>query len=261
MTDKPLVFLIHGMGFHEEGWSSEVQRALATQAERYAYFDAAREGTPLTDVVDFVEITYDDVFRRALENWQNKNSELLKEIGEKDREQAEKAVGWLEGMAETDDNPAWTHAVDVLLWRFSPYFRNTIKSVVAEKITGKLVQKTRESEFAYAKAAIVAHSLGTAIIHDVLADLAFGRYTSPRAAVNGFDPVAFRFESIHSICNVSRILELEGYPVYESRVRPGPVGDRNSYCKHFYHYHNRLVPFTLPKPFQPDWEVKWFHDK
>ena len=27
-----------------------------------------------------------------------------------------------------------------------------------------------------------------------------------------------------------RGFELEGYPVYESRVRPGPVGDRNSYC-------------------------------
>lgn len=261
MADKPLVFLIHGMGVHEEGWSSNVQKALAAQAEQYAHFRPDDGGTPLTDLVDFVEVTYDDVFRRALENWQKKNGELLKEVADRDREQAEKAVGWLEGIGETEDNFGWTHAVDVLLWRFSPYFRNTVKSVVAERITAKLIQKTGESEFAYAKASIVSHSLGTAIAHDVLADLAFGRYASAKAPVNGFDPVAFRFESIHSICNVSRILELDSYPVYKSRVCPGPVGDPNSYCKHFFHYHNKLDPFTLPKAFQPDWDVRWFHDK
>lgn len=262
MADKPLIFLIHGMGTYTEGWSKPVQDALNEHAQKFVYFKTTQNGAPLSTLVDFAEVTYDTVFQKALDNWQRNAEQLLQEVAPEDKETAEKAVGWLKGIGDTDKADfGWTHAADVVLWRFSPHLRNTVKAHVADEITKNVVEKIQASDLRSVKAAVISHSLGTAVAHDVLADLAAGRYTAPGVTANGFDPRSFRFSSLHTVANVSKILELEGYPVYTSKVRPGGVTDPNSYCKHFFNYHNKFDPFTHPMPFEPPWEVKWYHDK
>ncbi len=259
MTDKTLVFLIHGMGTHKAKWSKSVQEALQCHASGYEFFKKSGNKN-LTKFVEFVEIVYDDIFTNALKNWEEKNKELLQQVATADKAQAEKAVYWLKGMKNGKNNFAWTHAVDVLLWRFSSYFRNSIKAKISAKMTRKLIESAKKNSICYAKAAVISHSLGTSVMHDVLANLAFGRYL-PAHMPNGFDPKAFRFMSLHTIANVSKILELDDYPVYCSRVRPGSVDNQESYCQHFFNYHNTLDPFTLPRPFRPPWPPDTFHDK
>lgn len=255
MAEKPLVFLIHGMGVHKAGWSRMFRNKFAEKALLY------RPQASLEDDIEFAEITYDQVFRDAIQNWAATNTRLLSEIGEADREMAEQAVGWLDGMGEEERNPIWTQVADVLLWRLSPFFSFTVRTHVAKCIAEKLRQRMGRDGQHHARASIISHSLGTSVIHDVLADFAHGRYTGDNAAGNGFNAEFFRFESLHTIANVSRVLERSESPVYTSRVRPGRMGDKHSYCKHFYNYRNKWDPFTCPKPFEPPWEVRWYHDK
>ena len=261
MADKTLVFLLHGMGVHKEGWSTPVQEALNTHAQTYAFFKTKKNGKDIADLVDFHELVYDNVFETATTNWDKQSRKLLEEVAPEDKDTAERAVGWLDGMGKKEDNFAWTHAVDVLLWRFSSFVRNTIKTQVAAEVTREVVERSKRSDLRQVRCMMISHSLGTAVAHDTLADIAAGRFTTPGAPINGFHPKGFRFAALHTIANVSKILELDGYPVYSSRIRPGPNGDDASYCVKFFNYHNKFDPFTVPRPFEPDWPVQIYNDK
>ena len=171
-----------------------------------------------------------------------------------------KAVGWLTGLESKQDSFGWTHAADVLLWHVNPYFRNTIKTTVADRIVKDVVAAIKASPFRLVHASVISHSLGSAVVHDTLTDLATGDF-SGNSGDFGLRPEFFRFESFHTIANVSRLLDRTGYPVYDGPIQPGERGLAGSYCDHFYNYRNRFDPFTLARPFEPDWDVRWYHDK
>ena len=59
---KNVVFLIHGIGTHPEGWSQADDgpvKALSKAAEYYSDFS---EQEPISGAIEFVEIRYDDIF-------------------------------------------------------------------------------------------------------------------------------------------------------------------------------------------------------
>jgi len=53
------IFLIHGIGKHQEGWSNPLQKRIKELLKRYTpYHDL--DDAAFKKVLDFIEITYDD---------------------------------------------------------------------------------------------------------------------------------------------------------------------------------------------------------
>jgi hypothetical protein len=97
----------------------------------------------------------------------------------------------------------------------------------------------------------MAHSLGTAVAHDALAELGGSNTLDGKA--NTLSAQNFKFASIHMLANVSRILQ-SSPKVYDSVVRPGTRRQANRYCMKMYSHQHSLDPFTIPRKFAP---VTW----
>ncbi|MDO3378180.1 hypothetical protein [Geoalkalibacter halelectricus] len=254
MLEKPLVFVVHGMGAHPPHWSANFIKTLEDAAGQYAFF----QDQPLGERVEFFEVGYDRIFRDTLAAWEDNARRILQLAAPMDREMVEKALGWMEGLAEEQDNFLWTHVADVALWKLAPYLKKMVKTEVAAQMTTRIRERLEQSAVKDVPCAVIAHSLGTAVSMETLCDLARGGWTEGE---QGFDPRFFRFESLHMLANVSKILEAPNYPVYTGPVRPGPAGDAESYCRHYYNYHHQLDPFTQVRCFRPDWDARFYHDK
>jgi hypothetical protein len=95
---------------------------------------------------------------------------------------------------------------------------------------------------------IVAHSLGTSVVHDSLQILG----TEPIAGfTNALGPPNERFRAIFMLANVSRVLE-SGVGAFESIVRGGGQNDLKSTCTRFLSFRHELDPFCVLKPFLPN---------
>lgn len=256
MTNKRLVFLIHGMGTHTKGWSKEFLDQLEKDAKDYDQLKSVK----IRDAVNFKEIVYDNIFTGALNAWSDTAKSLIDGAPALEAEMIKKAIGWLTGLKSQENNFGWTHAADVLLWHISPFFRNSIKTEVANIIVKEVVSEIKASPFRLVNGSVISHSLGCSVAHDTLTDIASGAFRGQRTDF-GLRPEFFHFESFHTFANVSRILERSGYPVYGGPVQPGQNGDAGSYCNHFYNYRNRYDPFTIARPFEPNWHVRSYHDK
>ena len=260
MAEKPLVFVLHGMGVHDKegAWAKPYIDALDAAIQRHGYAKLAG-GDSIAEKVDFQPLSYDSYFSDLLENWEKNAKEIIEAAGATEKETVENGLDWLSGASDTDDNFAWSHVVDVFLWRFSPYVRKAIKSHIGKEMAKKITERVDQSATGIVNCSVVSHSLGTAVASQVLADLANGAWTPDDP--NGFDPRFFRFMTLHTVANVSKILEISGYPVYDGVVQPGPAGEESSYCRRFFNYRNQFDPFTMVKTFDPGWQSNFYNSK
>ncbi len=260
MAGKPLVFILHGMGVHKNDgkWAQPFIDALDASIETHNYANLKGDGK-LAKKVDFVPISYDSYFSELLENWEKNAKEIIDAAGAMEKETVENGLDWLSGISSTEDNFVWSHVVDVFLWRFSPYVRKAIKSHIGKIMAKTLSNRISKSPTGLIKCFVVSHSLGTAVVSQVLTDLAKGAWSPDDP--NGFNPRFFRFASLHAVANVSKILEMDEYPVYDGVVQPGPAGEAGSYCRRFFNYRNRFDPFTLFRTFDPGWHSNFYNSK
>ena len=67
---KNVIFFVHGVGRHTKGWSrieGGPIHALVEASKQYDCFN----GLKLENLVDLVEIRYDDIFDQHLDQWAN----------------------------------------------------------------------------------------------------------------------------------------------------------------------------------------------
>lgn len=260
MAEKPLVFILHGMGVKDKDgdWAQPYIDALDVAIKRHGYAKLSG-GKSIAEAIDFHPLSYDSYFKELLANWEDNAREIIDAAGTAEKDTVENGLDWLSGASDTDDNFVWSHVVDVFLWRFSPYVRKAIKSHIGKEIAERIAQRMDQSATGIVKCSLVSHSLGTAVASQVLADLANGAWTPDDP--NGFDPRFFRFLTLHTVANVSKILEMGGYPVYDGVVQPGPAGEATSYCRRFFNYRNQFDPFTMVRTFDPGWEANLYNSK
>jgi hypothetical protein len=256
-SSKPLVFLIHGMGVFAAGWEAPFVQALDDAIKQFGYTAVPVAGGSIKDAIDLQPITYSGRFTDLMASWETHAQQLIDAATPAQKPQVQKAIGWLttSGIA-TKDPFVWTHVMDVFLWVTSPMLRNVIKNDVALALTSNVV--ARRNDDPMVNTSFVCHSLGTAVAEQTLQDLAAGNW---QGGVNGFAPSWFHFNSLHTVANVSKLLEFDPahYSIYDGLVRPGPYGDANSYALYFYDYRHELDPFTLPRPFAPSaWPAELF---
>jgi hypothetical protein len=237
------IFLVHGMGVYDgDTWAGEVKQVLVKAYNQY----------PRLAAIDFdaqfeiVMIHYDPIFQEIVSKWQADSKALTPLAESVGAPLVASLVGWLQGAAKKDGNFIWTHAADVLLYRLSATVRERVKVHVAKQIVDGVSQQYDEHQRSLWS--VVAHSLGSAVVHDSLDMLATG--VVPGVPVNAFDPTIEQAQVVAMVANTSRLLETVP-DAYLSAVQPGKAGQRGRDCLRFLNLRHFLDPFTIPQMFHP----------
>jgi hypothetical protein len=239
---KHVLFLVHGMGVHKKGsWANSVIKKLKDSSKKYSYFRESK----LEDEVKFVPISYDNIISsEVLKKWQedaSKISDFAKENGLEDND----ALNWLKNAGKTEKNFLWSHVADVIIYRFFRIYRVRIQMAVVKQIADEVDRQIRE--FRKARCSVLAHSLGTAVVHDSLHYLGTEKWGG---STNIIYPTHWRFQSIFMIANTSRLLQTEP-KAYNSIVKPGPNLDSGSYFCKYFNFRHELDPVPFPRMFDP----------
>lgn len=250
-----VLLLVHGMGRHAPGWSATVTAKLDEVALRYPRFRKQYPSGGVADHLRVAEVTYDACFRQYVDQWQESVDQLVEfmEVNEAHAggqlEDFGEVLDWVRLRATPGERKFfWSHAADVLLYRFFPLVTDEVRVTVLEQLAQALAGRN-------VRGAVLAHSLGTKVTHDCLQLLGTEPFGGGQSflASNGYF-----LEAVFTVANVSRILGRvrPGDPdVYQSVVHPrstsatavAPPG----YCGAFFNFRHAFDPFTLVKPFRP----------
>jgi hypothetical protein len=238
---KHILIFIHGMGVYvdengnsENSWGIGALDVLKAQYEKYPSLV-----TSFDDVFEPVTINYDFIFNNILRRWATE-ANAITNTGIDAAEIALRMVHWLNDGAQTDDNFAWTHVGDVILYRFFNLVRQRVKISVAKQIHDALEPN---QDGAVTRWSIIAHSLGTAVTHDVVH--AMSSTTPNDAGIPILDAMVPKANLIAMIANVSKTLENDAM-VYTSAVVP-PVS-----CDVYLNANNKYDPFVMEKLMIPE---------
>ncbi len=238
---KNLLLVAHGMGVHAAGWEQEVRKKLEEVAGRYAAFQP--DATRLWNEVELQPVSYDGILSDALAQWKANAGGVMDFVAKNKLPDAGN-LDWLGVLAQQDGEFLWNSAGDVVVYRFFRLFRERIRSRVMREIADKVFADPGRH---FRDCTIVAHSLGTSVVHDSLQVLG----TAPIAGLaNALSPPNERFRSIFMLANVSRLIESD-VEAFRSIVRGGSQNDTKSYCTRFHSFRHELDPFCVLKPFTP----------
>lgn len=251
-----MLVLVHGMGTNPAGWSDDPTGPKAKLNGVARQYGAFKTGPAFSDRLVVKEIAYDDCFATLVNQWQAKATELATFASSAQRP-LPKIVDWLDKSLPASEASAkqffWSTAADALLYRGFTLVRDRVRVAVMSQLVNLLKNAGPEA----VDVTIVAHSLGTAVVHDVLQLLGTGVLPDEVKDVEVLLPSRWKFANLFMIADVC----LLGPPAardidpFESVVRPVmPDGSRDGYCRKFVEVWHRFDPFAILAPFRPgDW--------
>ncbi len=227
---KSTLLFVHGMGKPTDEMFNQWKSTLKRPYELYS------RGETFEDRFDCVNIEYDTIFENLRNNWNSQIDTILNsgvtgvELPSRDD---------LAGI--TEDNFFTTHIQDVLLYRFIPQVAEHVRAHVITQINDAIQTADSSSQIS-----IIAHSLGTSVIHDAVNAMC----QTPDDNGNRLSPGDFRFQTIAMIANVSRTLETR-WSVYDSQVKPGHDNSDNYVTNTFLSTSHKLDPLVSLRRFSP----------
>ncbi|WP_185235941.1 hypothetical protein [Teredinibacter franksiae] len=239
-----LLIVIHGMGKHTaSSFKSEVVNGCNNALHRYSSYS----GKKIENEVHIESIGYDAIFDKLRAEYAESGKTLTQFITDGS------AGGDLPGFVDEltgvqaelgDDQFLYTHVLDVLFYL----------TLVGEKVRLSVAEQFVEAVKKYpagTRINVVAHSLGTAVMHDTLNKLYSTGYktaTGDRAKSSGghdiyLDPFTLPVDMYWAFANVSPIItKLSGLSgPADSIVKPGDGGCLGSFLNTFHEFD----PFTL----------------
>ena len=246
-AEKHVVVLVHGMGKHRPGeFRRQFTRALNSAMQRYRGFETRR----IENLAIVEEINYDRFFDEARARMAQTSAPIYERLAG-----IAALTGPEPGLVLTlanierklgHDRFLYTHFLDVIL--YSSLLGARVRIEVARQLAGII------ADYPTRRIHIVAHSLGTAVVHDTL-DLLYRENADLSHDIPGLSVVTHRLASIWMIANVSRLMtDFSGLTdPYRSVVRPGPGGCTN----HLIDVRHALDVFTWYRPFAPDNDGSW----
>jgi hypothetical protein len=242
MAKHALVF-VHGMGEHKEGWHAPALKVLTEAMPKYAAFS----GTQLSDFFTPMPILYSDFYTKLRETWKTSVAaikvELSTELEAADVPDRESINSEFDSVANAigagADSFVWTHAMDVVLYRFFSLTRQKVNVHVASQMMAATGMK-------FSAWSVIAHSLGTSVAHNTLHAL----YTTNLIG-KPLTPSETRPKVLAMVANVSRVLQLPAMKVFQSKVMPGPP-QLGRACETYLNCRHLFDPFMFPQPFEPD---------
>ncbi|MBR7800921.1 hypothetical protein [Undibacterium fentianense] len=252
MAQEQVVLLIHGMGSFAKApdqalgkFGESFVTSINTSLKEFEKFKKKK----ITDYVDLVEFNY-SVFFDEMRNKMAKNGQTIQT-----RLAAIQGAGDISSLTATligldknfnSDSMFYTHWLDVIF--YTTLIGNSIRVSLGKQIA-QLV-----NEYGQDKVHVVAHSLGTAVLHDTL-HLLYRPESDPENQFSNLDIGQHKLRSITMIANVSRILNHFNHLTspYNSIVKPGSAGCTSS----FFNVHHELDPFTWISRFSPPQNGTW----
>jgi hypothetical protein len=236
---KHVIFLVHGMGTHGEGWHAAYETQLRGL---YASYSGLAQ-LPFSDHFVVEPVRYDQEFEALRDIWKKSSAGLgsaLKKSGVKSA--LVEMLNRLSGIANKDTFLS-THIGDVLMY----FALRQVSGLVRDSVRLQILKGIKKhGKVGNVRWSIIAHSLGTAVVHDSLHGLYTSSSVNPKANFTGVT----RPTVLAMIANVSRVMEDGGnFDVYTSRVHPG-VGLKAG-CLYYLNARHEWDPFTQPKKFAP----------
>lgn len=239
-----VLFLIHGMGRQQLNWADPVIEKLREISRQYKYF----EENSLDDAVRFEPVRYDHIFDDLLNRWQTDFTGIMDSEAEALIPRG-RLTDIMQSMDAAERHFFWSHIADVLIYRFFPLVRDRVRMELIREIARK-VNHYRNQYGNNTRFSFVAHSLGTAVLHDSLHLLGSTPWDDEIANVMG--PPHTRFQALFMLANTSRILQSNIDP-YESIVCP--VGSKGDQAKEYLDQYRNVLhaydPITLIRSMKP----------
>jgi hypothetical protein len=246
------MFLVHGMGAFSHTradkpaarkWADEVVSALETAWSQLP----SRQGTKLSQLVDFVPVSYDSIFYTLTDNWQKGLAQLKDALGAEIYEQVELL----------EPNPQsffWDNIVDVLLYRYTFNVFRDVRVRVLDQIVSVMEERLRPGGNSQTQFSVMSHSLGTAVTNEAL------HYLSTRD-IAGYDVIRTRpFYRYFALANVSRVLWREPGSIYDvTGLRPAIAGKPGA-VREMMSFRHVADPFPAPLCFTPNWQAPGFRE-
>ncbi len=263
---KKYVFLAHGMGTYQAGWDRPYCEAVLKALMNYSPFKGMTAAQIEAAHIRFVPLTYDGVLDGFRKRWKTQADGVAPAIAK------EWPAGKLLFSALTDSGDAqgvpkgffWSHLLDPLLWYTLPTARMAVMSQVAGQLVDELARMYKEE--GDNTSCVLAHSLGTSVVHDSLVGLRLmpERVLAGKPIPNVFKPGLHRWRLVATIANVSKLLQALTTPdaaVSVDQFDPehsalAPALD-DSLCDVFLNARHRIDPFTWPRQFAPTWSMNY----
>ncbi len=254
---NPVVILLHGMGNHTVPKPSTNERGsfgkeCIDTLNRTLQLYPTHKDMSIEDEVSFVEINFNHIFDSIRKDMADAGKSVKDFIaGAGAGTQLGDVPGLIASIANfeaslNDDDFIFTHWLDVMFYK--SYWGEMVRNHVASKL-GEVMSKNGARDLH-----IVAHSLGTAVIHDVLHKSYSGQYLD-NDDIADLSIGTHKFASLTMIANVSRLANTIS-PIanpYQSVVKPGPKG----VARRMMNIHHQLDPFTWPKNFVRQKNHNW----
>jgi len=271
---RRLLFLLHGVGVHGAGWADEPGGPAAVLREASARYGAFKK-RPLDARVRLVPLSYADILDDAAARWRKaaldgakraadgaegaarragdflRQAPWLARAADALEEGAAKLKPWAEKLSELPElaelarhlpaiDAAWPdHAADVAAWRADARCRDEVRRHVGAALRTTLLPLAEDG--VPVTAVFAAHSLGTAVAHDVLDELG-RRWLTTRGS---FSPRRWRWRAAFMLADVSRLLAVGGP---ESLLRSGPERDPASWVRRLYEVRHAWDPIDRAVP-------------
>ena len=225
-----IIFLVHGMGQFSTGWEKSVVDQMRSFCDTYS-----KPGTGDFDKrFKCIAVNYSQLFLDILQQWAKEKKDLSAVTDLVGADLVNKLISWIADDGSIEKNFFWSHLFDVVTYRLLPTVRDAVQVRVAMQLFDGINGLDVDSDWS-----IIAHSLGTAVIHDTLQT--WYEQPLPGGGKLGDHKAPFL---VQMVGNVSRLLQNQ-YNVFESQVRPGGA------CDFYSTAHHPLDPFTILKPFLP----------
>lgn len=243
---KKIVILVHGMGEHTK---PSLKKDFITPFNKALSSYPSMASKKVENIVSIVPFAYNSKFK-AFRDKVAKNSESVADAISGVGGNASLVTEGIKLVNKLDTRVAkdsffTTHWLDVIFYYYT-LIGESIRLDLAIEIN-KAVNKVGASDVH-----IVAHSLGTSLVHDTLEKL-YGSSTLPAdSKATKLDITTHKLGSVHMIANVGRALQSFS-KVRDSAVRPGKSGCISEY----FEYRHKLDPIPQVKPFNPTDNQNW----
>ncbi|REL26497.1 hypothetical protein DXX93_07805 [Thalassotalea euphylliae] len=240
--EKPLVLLIHGMGTHQPGAiTDEFQKGLAESAKFLGI-----EDFNASDEFEFDEFNYSEF----LDDWRNQHANHAQAITDAMLAGPSFLNRILSFQAKlANDEFLYTHWLDVFVY----CVLDTVRVEVTAQLMAKLMtilKAAKDDNDNPREVIFVAHSLGTALLHDTLDLLYVGSGGEPDTT-HTIRYVNYPIDGLWMVANVSRLTHIltRLRDPEHSIVRDNSVS-HDGICTGFYPVFNEFDPFTLIKRYK-----------
>lgn len=184
---KPILVVVHGIGEHTGGTVASTVNTAATNAlKNYTFWNKAKE---FKDYVNIIGIGYDDIFekeRKLIESSAKTFRESLQGMSFTDE-----MIKKLEAVAE--DNFFNTHVLDVIFYA----------GLHCEQVRARVLAPIAEALRAREDVHVLAHSMGTAVVHDALHKGYTGGFEGKKNSK--LDPHIHKLKSLWMVANTSQM--------------------------------------------------------